>query len=46
MVLKNPQSFPPKNIGLERIVALVGRANASLSRYDGLLESLVNPEEK
>ena len=24
-------------------MALVGRANASLSRYDGLLESLVNP---
>ncbi len=38
------QSFPPENIGLERIVALVGRANASLSRYDGLLESLVNPD--
>jgi len=29
---------------LEALVALVGRANASLSRYDGLLESLVNPE--
>ncbi|MDH3979585.1 MAG: Fic family protein [Gammaproteobacteria bacterium] len=28
---------------LESIVALVGRANACLSRYDGLLESLVNP---
>ena len=38
------QGFPPKNINLESIVALVGRANASLSRYDGLLESLVNPE--
>lgn len=29
---------------LSSIVALIGRANASLSRYDGLLESLVNPE--
>ena len=29
---------------LEPVVALVGRANAYLSRYDGLLESLVNPE--
>ncbi len=44
MPLGYPQNFPPENIGLERIVALVGRANASLSRYDGLLESLVNPD--
>ena len=29
---------------LEPLVALVGRANAYLSRYDGLLESLVNPD--
>lgn len=36
--------FPPKNMELQRSVALIGRANASLSRYDGLLESLVNPE--
>lgn len=28
---------------LESVIALVGRANACLSRYDGLLESLVNP---
>ena len=28
---------------LESVVVLVGRANACLSRYDGLLESLVNP---
>jgi Fic family protein len=38
------QDFPPENIELEKIVALIGRANASLSRYDGLLESLVNPD--
>lgn len=36
--------FPPKNLDLGSIVALIGRANASLSRYDGLLESLVNPD--
>lgn len=36
--------FPPKNLQLESVVALIGRANACLSRYDGLLESLVNPE--
>ncbi len=39
-----PLPFPPKQLPLETLVALVGRANASLSRYDGLLESLVNPE--
>lgn len=38
------QQFPPLELRLEPIVALIGRANACLSRYDGLLESLVNPE--
>jgi len=38
-----PPVFPPKELALEPIIALVGRANACLSRYDGLLESLVNP---
>ncbi len=36
--------FPPENINIASIAALIGRANASLSRYDGLLESLVNPD--
>lgn len=40
----NQQQFPPVGLQLEPIVALVGRANAHLSRYDALLESLVNPE--
>lgn len=44
MGLTCTHEFPPKNINLESVVALVGRANASLSRYDGLLESLVNPQ--
>ena len=39
-----PLPFPPTELVLESVVALVGRANACLSRYDGLLESLVNPE--
>ena len=39
-----PDNFPPQNLNLGEIVTLVGRANACLSRYDGLLESLVNPE--
>lgn len=44
MDLQYRQEFPPKGIKLENVIALIGRANASLSRYDGLLESLVNPE--
>ena len=40
----DPSPFPPQNLPLESVVALVGRANACVSRYDGLLESLVNPE--
>ena len=44
MPLNHQPEFPPKNINLGSIVALVGRANAALSRYDGLLESLINPD--
>lgn len=44
MSLRYQYEFPPKNIDLGTVVALIGRANASLSRYDGLLESLINPE--
>lgn len=40
----DPLPFPPSGLQLESVVALVGRANACLSRYDGLLESLVNTE--
>ena len=40
----DPSPFPPPDLQLGQVVALVGRANACLSRYDGLLESLVNPE--
>ncbi len=39
-----PLPFPPTELVLGSVVTLVGRANACLSRYDGLLESLVNPE--
>ena len=44
MSLQYQPKFPPENIDLGPVVALIGRANASLSRYDGLLESLINPE--
>ena len=39
-----PRPFPPTNLDLTPVLAQVGRANASLARYDGLLESLVNPQ--
>ena len=44
MSVRYQQNFPPQELKLESVVALIGRANACLSRYDGLLESLVNPE--
>lgn len=44
MSIQYQGEFPPKNIDLGAVVALIGRANAALSRYDGLLESLINPE--
>ena len=40
----NLNYFPPKKLDLSNSIALVGRANACISRYDGLLESLVNPD--
>lgn len=43
MSYRYQHEFPPKDIDLGPIVALIGRANATLSRYDGLLESLINP---
>ncbi len=44
MSLQFLDDFPPQNLDLGEMVTLVGKANACLSRYDGLLESLVNPE--
>jgi len=43
MTLQYEHEFPPKNIDFGALAALIGRANAALSRYDGLLESLINP---
>lgn len=38
-----PQTLPLTNIDQTRLISLVGEANASLARYDGLLMGLVNP---
>jgi len=44
MSLYYQKKFPPEQIDLGEVAVLIGKANAALSRYDGLLESLVNPE--
>lgn len=39
-----PQELPLTDIGWTDLVSLIGEANASLARYDGLLSSIVNPD--
>ena len=39
-----PDSLPLKNINLGLLFSLVGKANAALARYDGLLQGIVNPQ--
>ncbi|AUB83224.1 Fic/DOC family N-terminal domain-containing protein [Candidatus Thiodictyon syntrophicum] len=39
----SPDPLPPENIDYGALVGLVGRANAALARYDGLLQGIVNP---
>ena len=39
-----PRALPVENLNYEKIIGLVGRANAELARYDGLLQAIVNPE--
>ncbi|MGI9228883.1 MAG: Fic family protein, partial [Gammaproteobacteria bacterium] len=36
--------MPPKGLDSARLIVPVGEANAALARYDGLLQSLVNPD--
>lgn len=38
-----PEPLPPTDIDYGALVGLVGRANAELARYDGLLQGIVNP---
>lgn len=39
-----PDSLPPENLDFGRLFGLVGKANAALARYDGLLQGIVNPQ--
>ncbi|HIJ83010.1 MAG: Adenosine monophosphate-protein transferase SoFic [Magnetococcales bacterium] len=38
-----PQPLPPTNLDFARIIRKIGPANAALARYDGLLQSVINP---
>jgi Fic family protein len=38
-----PESLPVKDLDAARLIGLVGKANAALARYDGLLQGIVNP---
>jgi hypothetical protein len=38
-----PQSLPLESLDWVRFVTLIGKANAELARYDGILQSIVNP---
>jgi len=38
-----PEKLPPTKLDYGRLVGHVGRANAAIARYDGMLQGLVNP---
>ena len=38
-----PESLPLNNLDHGRLIRLIGPANAALARYDGLLQSVINP---
>jgi len=38
-----PQTLPIEGLDYQQLFGLAGNANAALARYDGLLQSLVNP---
>jgi Fic family protein len=38
-----PETLPLQSLDFGRLVRLIGPANAALARYDGLLQSVINP---
>ncbi|MCA9047416.1 MAG: Fic family protein [Planctomycetaceae bacterium] len=38
-----PHALPPDNLDFGALIGLVGEASAAVARYDGMLESVVNP---
>lgn len=43
-VLYRQGGFPPQELGLERLLPLVGPANAELAHYDGILSAVPNAD--
>ncbi len=39
-----PQKLPPREIDWEKLIPLISKAHDEIGRYDGLLQSLINPE--
>lgn len=39
-----PNELPLENLDFQKLFGLVGKANAELARYDGLLQGIPNPE--
>ena len=38
-----PIKLPPKDIDWKRLIPFIGKVHAAIARYDGLLQSLINP---
>ena len=38
-----PQALPLTDLDYARLIRKIGPANAALARYDGLLQSVINP---
>ena len=38
-----PRKLPPQEIDWKKLIPLIGKAHAAIARYDGLLQSLINP---
>jgi Fic family protein len=38
-----PHELPPSNIDWQKLAPLIGKATAELARYDGLLQTMINP---
>ncbi len=38
-----PHELPPEKLNWQALVPFIGQANAAIARYDGLLQSLINP---
>jgi len=39
-----PEQLPKDSLDWVRFITLIGQANAELARYDGILQSIINPK--